>query len=202
MTPSLADIRAIHKKYAPSEKVFAAVFGHCQIVAEIAEQLIALRQLPLDRDFVRVGALLHDVGYYSLVDAEGVLLPGKAQIQHAVAGAAILRAEGLPEAQCLCCLHHIGVGLSEEDVTHQELPIPVQDYRPTTPEERLVLYADKFHSKKKLTELTFNSFSFYEEFLRERFGAASVAAWRSLAREFGKPDLMSLAAKHQQLIRA
>lgn len=198
---SLEDIERLHAKYAPSEAVRRTVFKHCQIVAEIAEQLIDTNKLVIDRDFVRAAALLHDIGYYPLVDAEGDFLPGAAQIQHAVAGEKILRSEGLSEAQCSCCLHHIGVGLSKEDVIRQALPIPPVDYMPMTDEERLVMYADKFHSKKKLRELAFNSFEFYETLLRERFGEESVERWHDLARTFGTPELTALAQKHHQYIR-
>lgn len=44
-------------------------------------------------------------------------------------------------------LCHTGVGLTKEDVLVQGLPLPPADYVAITPEERLVMYADKFHSK-------------------------------------------------------
>lgn len=199
--PSFEKIEALHKKYAPNRAVYAINFEHCKIVAEIAQQLIDNNSLKVDRDFVRAAALLHDIGYYPLLDSRGNFLPEKAQIQHALEGEKILRSEGLSDALCLSCLHHIGVGLTKEDVIKQSLPIPATDYLPTTDEERLVLYADKFHSKKKLSELTFNSFGYYEKLLDERFGETSVRRWHALADAFGMPDIAALADKYHQPIR-
>ncbi|HPG37321.1 MAG TPA: HD domain-containing protein [Candidatus Saccharibacteria bacterium] len=201
MTPTFEQIEVIHKTHAPSEFLFGLVFTHCQIVAEIAQQLIEVNDLKVNKDFVVAACRLHDVGYYLLFDGRGVIKRGKAQIQHAIAGAATLRAEGLPEEYCNACLHHIGLGLSAEDVVSQELPIPEKDYRPTTPEERLVMYADKFHSKEKLSHLVFNSYEWYENFVTEKFGQHNAQKWHDLAQEFGKPNLEILAKKYNQEIR-
>jgi uncharacterized protein len=86
-------------------------------------------------------------------------------------------------------------------VVSKELPIPEKDYRPTTAEERLVMYADKFHSKEKLSNLVFNSYEWYENFVTKKFGQHNAQKWHDLAQEFGKPNLEILAKKYNQEIR-
>ena len=66
-------------------------------MAEIAQQLIKDNDLKVNKDFVVAACRLHDVGYYPLFDGRVLLNVAKAQIQHAIAGAATLKAEGLPE---------------------------------------------------------------------------------------------------------
>jgi uncharacterized protein len=45
---------------------------------------------------------------------------------------------------------HTGAGITADEVTAMELPLPVRDYMPETLLERLICYADKFYSKTRL----------------------------------------------------
>jgi uncharacterized protein len=45
------------------------------------------------------------------------------------------------------CERHTGTGLTREQITRQNLPLPEEDFTPETLEEQLVCYADKFFSK-------------------------------------------------------
>lgn len=65
--PKESEIIALHKKHAPSEELFNAVYTHCLAVWRIAEQLIDSQELQLDRELVKAGCLLHDIGTYSLI---------------------------------------------------------------------------------------------------------------------------------------
>jgi uncharacterized protein len=188
--PSDREIRDLHERHAPSREAYHLVWTHCEIVCAIAEQLMdGLEGHELDRDLVRAGALLHDIGVYRLYDEDG-RLDGRNYVTHGVRGAELLREEGLPDALCRICAHHTGVGISREDVLAQQLPLPPADYLATTAEERLVMYADKFHSKK--TPPVFNSAeSFAASILR--FGADKPARFDALRTEFGEPDLTPLA---------
>ncbi|MET9346432.1 HD domain-containing protein [Streptomyces termitum] len=190
--PSYDDIRALHRKHAPSDAAFALVFTHCEIVADIADQLISRSGADVDPDLVRAGCLLHDIGVYRLYDADG-RLDGSAYITHGVLGHELLAAEGLPETLCRFCSHHTGVGVTKEDVLAQNLPLPPADYVPATPEERMVMYADKFHSKS--TPPRFVTPDSYAARVG-RFGADKTALFQSLRRHYGDPELAALAAAH------
>ena len=147
--PTDEDILRLHEKHAPTANAFDLVYAHCLIVCGIAEQLHARMRADqeIDIDLTRAGALLHDVGVYRLYDPAGNL-DGANYIRHGILGYELLQEEGLPEEICRFASHHTGVGLTRDDVIAQRLPLPPADYLAETAEERLVMYADKFHSKK------------------------------------------------------
>ncbi|MFI6581212.1 HDIG domain-containing metalloprotein [Embleya sp. NPDC050493] len=190
--PTVAEITALHRAYAPTRAVFEKVHTHCVIVGRIAEQLATgPGGAGADLDLVRAGCLLHDIGVYRLYDEEG-RLDGANYVRHGLLGVEILRKEGLPESLHRFCSCHTGVGLTRHDVLSRQLPIPVDDYVAESAEERLVMYADKFHSKSNPPR-----------FLRpdtfaakiRRFGDDKVVAFQALAEEFGTPELEPLAAE-------
>ncbi|MBX6334241.1 HD domain-containing protein [Candidatus Saccharibacteria bacterium] len=192
--PTVKEIEALHRKYAPSAAAFERVFTHCQIVWDIANQLIARNNLTVDAALVKVGCLLHDIGVYPLFDERGVIIKG---VRHGVEGEIILKNEGFSEVLWRFPSHHTGVGLSRQDVIDQKLPIPVADYLAETDEELLVMYADKFHSKNNtLHDAPF--FCSFERYRLEiaRFGADKVLKFDGMARRFGVPDLEPLAKKY------
>ena len=82
------------------------------------------------------------------------------------------------------------MGLNREDVIRQGLPLPPADYLAETGEEKLVMYADKFHSKT--APPAFLTAGAYEAGLR-RCGAEKVVAFEAMTREFSEPDLASLS---------
>lgn len=196
--PTTQEIEALHRKYAPTDSVFELVFTHCKIVWEIAEQLIGKNSLTLDAELVHVGCLLHDVGVYPLFDANGVERQDLHYITHGVQGEAILKEEGLPEAICRMASHHTGAGLTKLDITRGHLPLPVQDYNAETPEEALVMYADKFHSKE--IPPCFNSFDWYKKSVA-KFGEVKVNIFVHMSQEFGIPDLAPLIKKYAHAVR-
>ncbi|MFJ4283143.1 HD domain-containing protein [Streptomyces massasporeus] len=184
--PGPAEIQALHEKYAPNAEAFALVHTHCRIVWAIAEQLLSAPHLAhLDADLVRAGCLLHDIGVYRLYDAEG-RLDHRNYIRHGLLGHEILEAEGFPETLRRFCSHHTGVGLTRQDITSQGLPLPHADYVAETEEERLVMYADKFHTKSRPS--VFLSPDAYAVHIG-RFGADKVTAFEALRAEFGDPEL-------------
>jgi uncharacterized protein len=143
--PTDKEILVLHEKYAPAPEALDLVYTHCQIVCAIAEQLHARSGADVDIDLVRAGSLLHDIGVCRLYDAGQ--LDHADYIRHGVPGYELLLAEGFPEEICRFASCHTGVGLSREDVIRQGLPLPPADYLAETGEEKLVMYADKFHSK-------------------------------------------------------
>jgi uncharacterized protein len=183
--PTDEAILALHEKHAPTPEALESVYTHCVIVCGIAEQLHARSGLEASLDLVRAGCLLHDVGVYRLYDGAGRLDRAN-YIRHGVLGHELLREEGFPEVICRFASHHTGVGLSRDDVLRQELPLPPCDYLAETPEEALVMYADKFHSKTTPPALL--TADAYAASVR-RFGADKVAAFESMRAAFGEPDL-------------
>lgn len=190
MLPTFEEIRALHKRLAPTKEAFELVFTHSKIVSEIANALLLAKNVPgIDVKFVEVGCLLHDIGVYELYK-DGVLNE-KRYITHGIEGYGILKSEGFDEAICRIASHHTGVGLSREDIRSQNLPLPDEDLLAETVEERLVMYADKFHSKTP----KFNSFESYSNQVN-RFGADKVVAFHKLAEEFGIPSLENVSQKY------
>ncbi|WP_019629993.1 HD domain-containing protein [Actinomadura atramentaria] len=189
--PSDVEIRALHMKYAPTRAAFDLVFTHCEIVREIADQLLA-RASGLDADLVRAGCLLHDIGVYRLYGPDG-RFDGADYIRHGVLGHEILAAEGFTEELCRFCSCHTGMGITRADVERQGLPLPLADYVAQTDEEELVMYADKFHSKT--TPPTFVSGPTFLTHVR-RFGEDKVTEFARLTEKFGTPDLTPVVTAH------
>lgn len=198
MPISQDDVLALHKKYAPSVAVFELVYTHCSIVRDIAEQLIANNNLDVNRELVEIGAMLHDIGVYPLFENTGKLRDGVHYITHGIEGERILKQEGLPRDIWRFAAHHTGVGLTKKDITDQKLALPAMDYLAETDEERLIMYADKFHSKT--TPPCFNSYQWYRNDVA-KFGTSKVALFEQLSSMFGQPDLCALQAQYPFEIR-
>jgi uncharacterized protein len=189
MVPGVSEIEALHRELAPSATAFELVWTHCQIVWAVASQVIERRDLIVDVELVRAGCLLHDIGVHALGDA--------AYIRHGILGEALLRERGFPYALCRFCSHHTGVGLTREDVVRQRLPLPAADYLAETAEERLVMYADKFHSKT--TPPVFLRAATYRAQLR-RFGPDNETRFDKLVQDYGEPNLNDLAAQYRNAL--
>jgi uncharacterized protein len=189
--PTDDEILGLHEKHAPSAEALDLVYTHCVIVCGIVEQLHARLGAgqEIDIDLARAGALLHDVGVYRLYDKAGTL-DGANYIRHGILGYKLLEEEGLPEAICRFASHHTGVGLTRDDVIAQRLPLPPADYLAETSEEQLVMYADKFHSKKS-PPVFFTAAAYAARV--SRFGPEKVAAFEAMRATFGDPDLAPLA---------
>jgi len=192
--PTFEEIEALHKKYAPTQDAFELVFTHSKIVSEVAVLLLAAKNYPeLDVEFVKVGCLLHDIGVYKLYK-DGVLDKSN-YIMHGIEGYEVLKSEGFDEAICRIASHHTGVGLTKQEIKLRSLPLPHEDFLAETQEERLVMYADKFHSKTP----RFNSFDSYLNYV-VKLGEGNGAKFQELAEEFGIPSLEDLSKKYNHPI--
>lgn len=194
--PTIEEINELHRKHAPSKEALDSVLTHCQIVSIIALQIADDNQ-NVDTQLVEVGALLHDIGVYKLYNGSEVD-KSLNYITHGLRGYELLKEEGYDEVICRFALLHTGVGITAEDVKQQNLPLPERDYVAETAEERIVMYADKFHSKS--APPTFNSPEWFREHL-EKFGADKISSFDELVDEFGIPDLKPLMARYGQNIR-
>ena len=189
--PGDEEIRALHERYAPSAEAFEVVYTHCVIVCEIAERIMETAGFDVDVGLVRAGCLLHDIGVYRLYDMSGQL-DHKGYVRHGVLGHDLLSEEGYQEEICRFCSCHTGMGLTRDDIERQALPLPTGDYVAETGEERLVMYADKFHSKTDPP--TFVSAGSYAVHVR-RFGEDKPVVFAGMRAFFGEPDLTPLAAR-------
>jgi uncharacterized protein len=192
--PTDEEILRLHEKHAPTADALDLVYTHCLIVCGIVDQLHSRSAAgrELDVDLARAGSLLHDIGVYRLYDDAGHLDRGN-YIRHGILGYELLQEEGFPEAICRFASHHTGVGLTRDDVIIQRLPLPPADYLAETGEELLVMYADKFHSKK--TPPVFFTAPAYAARVR-RFGPEKVAAFQAMRATFGDPDLAPFIAAY------
>ncbi len=199
MYPTDQQIEELHRKYAKTDKDFNLIYTHCRIIKDTAIQLLDAKPvLGIDRRLVHVGCLLHDIGAYDVLE-EGKFVRG---VRHGTIGEDILKNEGFPEIIWRFASHHTGVGLTEQDVMDQKLPIPVADYTARTNEERLIMYADKFHSKSNppLEPPYFCTFDWFRNSV-QKFGPDKASKFDSLAELFGKPDLGVLSEEYSHAIK-
>lgn len=205
--PNVEAIIAFHKRNAPSEKAFQIIYTHCQIVCDIASELMYTNSLSVDKELVKAASLLHDVGYYPLLDTDGYV-PKDSTITHGVVGAKLLREAGMPETIVRIAERHTGIGLAKEYILAAKLPLPARDLVAETPEEWLILYADKFHTKFVQRRdvhdgLGIGTFVSADGYLRHaaRFGADNAARFTALIDQYGVPDLEQLSKKYDQPIQ-
>ena len=191
MIPTDLAIEELHRKYAKNENEFNLIYTHCQVVEAIAMQLLDTNSVrDIDRQLVHVGCLLHDIGAYDVLE-DGRFVKG---VRHGTIGEEILKKEGFSETIWRFASHHTGVGLTEQDVINQAIPIPVADYTARTDEERLIMYADKFHSKSHPPDEPphFCSFEWFRASIQQH-GAGKADKFDALAELFGRPNLDHLS---------
>jgi len=127
------------------------VIKHCEAVAELALEIAKKcveKGLKVNLELVEIGALLHDIGRAKTHS-----------VHHAVAGAQIAKALGLPEPVIAIIKRHVGGGITAEEA--KKLGWPKDVYTPQTIEEKIVAYADKLieGSKRVPIEETIEKFS-------------------------------------------
>lgn len=194
MYPTYDEIVELHKKCAPDSRAFEVIFTHSTIVRDIALDLAKKNKLKnLDHELVETGALLHDIGTYELY--KNGKFDKERYITHGILGYEILKKQGYPEKLCRIASNHTGAGITREMIKEQGLPLPDDDYVANSIEERLVMYADKFHSKTP----KFNTYESYHTF-SEQFGEKTTQRFEAMAEEFGLPDLEHFSAKYNQPI--
>lgn len=87
----------------------------------------------VDKDLIKTGALLHDIGRSKTNS-----------IEHAIIGAKMLEELGFSEEICLIVERHIGTGISKEEAI--KLNLPPKSYVPETLEERIVSHSDNLYN--------------------------------------------------------
>jgi uncharacterized protein len=107
----------------------AGVVAHCVAVSSAAQSIAARVRIPVNRELVRQGSLLHDIGRSK---THG--------IDHALAGVEIARRMGFSDAVVHIIERHIGAGITAPEAVR--LGLPEKDYVPVSVEEKIVSYAD------------------------------------------------------------
>ena len=95
-----------------------------------------------DKDLIRKGALLHDIGRSK---THG--------ITHAIEGVEIAKKYGYGEDVLNIIERHIGAGITEREA--EKLGLPVKSYLPETLEEKIVAHADNLTSGSKEVDIDF-----------------------------------------------
>jgi uncharacterized protein len=160
------------------------ILEHSRNVARKALEIAVNSPLAgqLDTVFIAEAAMLHDIGV-SQTDSPGLDCHGtEPYIRHGILGRELLEKEGLPR-HALICERHIGVGLTIADIKRQNLPLPLRDMTPATPEERIVAAADLFYSKKNNALSVEKSVEKIRKNLG-KFGADKVAVFDRWLEEF------------------
>ena len=174
----------INKYYSPETRTYKIFLIHAILVTNKALKIG--RKLNLDKKelaFIEEASMLHDIGVIKVnspkMDCAGEL----PYIAHGVAGAEILRQEGL-EKHALVAERHVGVGLTAKEIEARKLPLPKKDFVPVSLAERIITYADLFFSKREETLWLKDTPREIELELRQ-FGEEQVEIFRNWRQEFG-----------------
>lgn len=144
-------IKLILKYYDEDSELYRILVRHSENVSKkalsIAKKFIEKNPSEkIDLNFIHEASMLHDIGIFK-TNFHLIGCFGNANyIEHGVLGGEILRQEGLIK-HAHVAERHTGLGLSKEDIIHQNLPLPHKDFLPITVEEEIIALADKFYTK-------------------------------------------------------
>ncbi|MBW2968094.1 HD domain-containing protein [Candidatus Woesearchaeota archaeon] len=128
------------RKYSNTKSDFDIVLRHSKAVQKIAldigRRVNRAGKKHVDLEFLRVAAILHDIGRFEYP-------PWRCAVRHGVHGEKILLAEGLSRKYQRVCSCHLGAGIKRSEVIAQKLDIPARDYMPRSVEEKIICYADR-----------------------------------------------------------
>jgi len=134
----------------PSRPLFRILVNHSLLVAAKAFQgAFRVKHLNPDLKFIMEASMLHDIGIIKTFAPDIDCFGRASYIEHGVIGAEILRKEGLDKIARVSETH-IGVGLTKDDIIKSNLSLPLKDYLPSSLEETLIAWADKFYSKSSV----------------------------------------------------
>lgn len=109
------------------------VIEHCKTVARQAavfSEMASSKGIVIDRELVKMGALLHDIGRSKTHEPS-----------HGFVGGKLLREIGVDERIARIAERHVGAGIPAGEA--KILGLPEKDLIPETIEEKIVCYADK-----------------------------------------------------------
>lgn len=142
-------LKILQKYYDTNSLVYKILIEHSNNVTKKAITIAKrVPELHPDLAFIQEAAMLHDIGICLTNDPDLWCSWEHHYICHGYLGREILEKEGLPK-HALVAERHTGVWLSLKDREKDHLPIPKRDMIPTTVEEEIICFADKFFSKTK-----------------------------------------------------
>lgn len=132
--------------YPHDSLVGSFIYHHSKSVADFAVS-IGKRIGGVDLTFIYEAAMIHDIGICK-TKAHDIGCFGHAHyICHGILGQNMLNGMGFPRHGSVCRTH-VGVGISAKEIHKNQLPLPAEDMIPSSPEEEIIAYADKFYSKR------------------------------------------------------
>jgi uncharacterized protein len=139
----------IEKYYQKDSDLYNILVRHSNDVTNKALSIANNHpELAIDAEFVNEAAMLHDIGIFK-TNAPSIKCFGTAPyLAHGYLGHEILDKLGYPK-HGLVCERHTGTGLSREEITKNNLPLPHRDMRPVSIEEKVICFADCFFSKTR-----------------------------------------------------
>lgn len=177
-------LEIIGRYYRPDSELYRIFVSHSQMVAEKALRIATGHpELEPDLEFVRVAAMLHDIGIFQTAAPMIGCNGRQPYVVHGILGRNLLERLGMPR-HAMVCERHVGVGLTAGEIADQGLPLPLRDMLPETIEEKIICYADKFFSKVGSgAEMEMP----LEKVLKkvERYGPGPLERFTSWARLFG-----------------
>ncbi len=132
------NVKELLLKYGKTEDKMEYIFRHTDKVRILSKLIYdnlrdEIKQ-DVDLHLIEMGALLHDIGT--------LIVPNRPEkIKHGIVGYKLLNDENLPNF-ALFARNHIGIGLRKEFIIDQNIDLPLDDYIPTTIEQKIVAYAD------------------------------------------------------------
>ena len=130
------EIKLLEKENTPEN-----VIEHCKAVCKKAMK-IAANFDDADKDLIRTGSLLHDIGRSK---THGMT--------HAIVGVEIAKGYGYPNDVLNIIERHIGAGITESEAV--KLGLPKKSYLPGTLEEKIVAHADNLISGTEEVDVDF-----------------------------------------------
>ena len=173
-------IEIITRYYETDSRAYNILIKHgCQVADKALEIADRVAHLKPDLTFLEQAARLHDIGIYLTNSPELGCFGKNSYVEHGYLGRKILDKFGLP-AHALVCERHVGVGMTEDDIRSQGLPLPARDMVPVSIEEQIICYADKFYSKNGNAQPKAQSVENIQRGL-EKFGRDKLMQFQSWA---------------------
>lgn len=178
----ICDINWLYNKYyLDNPELKRIVWVHSLNVAKKALKINKEKSLGLDPQEIYIAAMLHDIGVVNC-NAPGIHAFGELPyLQHGLEGHKILMSNGLQKYARICSCH-TGAGISAQDVIEKNLPLPPQDFLPSSLLEKLITYSDKFFSKSQ--DLSEEKSLEQVQAQMQKFGPGSYSRFMALHRLF------------------
>ncbi|MBI4683932.1 MAG: HDIG domain-containing protein [Nitrospirae bacterium] len=176
-------LKIIEKFYSPESEAYHFLLQHSKMVVQKALSVAKrVKHLNPNMKFIEEAAMLHDIGIFLTKAPHTGCHGNKPYICHGYLGREIIEREGLPR-HAIVCETHVGVRLTIKDIEEKNLPLPKRDMTPTTLEEQIVCFADKFFSKNN-DPLKEKPISKVREFIA-KFGEDKLRQFDEWVRIFG-----------------